>query len=79
MKKKEKLIVLAAFDWIGKELIPAFEPREMPTEDRAIYEAKLIAAKHSGVIAWKREANSYLSEYGPPTVLFQEGDIPDLD
>lgn len=79
MSEKGKLIVLAAFDWIDGELVPAFEPRQMPTEDRAIYEAKLMASKHTGVITWKRDADPYLAEYGPPTVLFQEGEIPDLE
>ena len=48
MSEKGKLIVLSAFDRVDGELVPAFEPREMPTEDRAVNEAKLIASKAHG-------------------------------
>jgi hypothetical protein len=75
-----KLIVLAAFDKDDEgNLIPAFDPRQMDTEDKAKREARMMADIHSGVVAWSREADPNLGEYGPPVVLFQAGEIPDLE
>jgi hypothetical protein len=31
------------------------------------------------VIAWSREANPDIGEYGPPTILFQHGDVPEME
>lgn len=31
-----------------------------------------------GVIAWSREAQPDVGEYGPPTTLFVSGDVPDM-
>jgi len=77
-----KLIVLMAFtrDEEG-ELQPAFEPREMQSEDRARSEARLMAAtgKYAGVIAWSREAHPDVGEYGPPEILFQDGETPEME
>ena len=78
--KPTKLIVLLAFDRSEEgELLPAFEPREMRDEGTAIRTAKEMARRHVGVIAWSRSADLLLSEFGPPVVLHQEGDVPDLD
>jgi len=38
-----------------------------------------LAAEHIGVIAWTREANPAIGEYGEPTILLQAGDIPDME
>jgi hypothetical protein len=78
--KPTKLIVLLAFDRSEEgELLPAFEPREMRDEGTAIRTAKEMARRHVGVIAWSRSADLLLGEFGPPVVLYQEGDVPDLD
>lgn len=75
-----KLIVLAAFDKNDEgELVPAFEPRQIDTESRAVREAKLMAGQYAGVMAWSRDADPALGEYGPPTILFQAGELPDLE
>tara|TARA_R110000751_G_scaffold144643_1_gene248233 strand:+ start:1932 stop:2048 length:117 start_codon:yes stop_codon:yes gene_type:complete len=37
-----------------------------------------MADQYAGVVAWSREADPGLGEYGPPMVLFQQGEIPDL-
>lgn len=29
--------------------------------------------------AWSREANPTLGEYGPPTMLFKHGPVPDME
>lgn len=79
-KLAAKLIVLCAFDRDEDGMLQAaFEPREMPDERRAISTARTMAAHHAGVIAWMREANPAAGEYGPSEVLYQSGDIPDLD
>jgi hypothetical protein len=79
-KLATKLIVLCAFDRDEDgTLQAAFEPREMPDERRAISTAREMSRRHVGVIAWMREANPAAGEYGPSEVLYQSGDIPDLD
>ena len=78
--KPVKLVVLMAFDrGENGELRPAFEAREMPSEQRAIRTAKDIAPQHAGVIAWVRDADLALGDYGQSEVLYRSGDIPDLD
>jgi hypothetical protein len=78
--KPTKLIVLLAFDKSEDgELLPAFEPREMRDEGTAIRTAKDLARRHVGVITWSRSADLVMGEFGPPVVLFQQGDVPDLD
>ena len=77
---KPKLIVLAAFDESDDgELIAAFDPKQFDSEERAVREAKKIAHEHAGVIAWSRQADPDLGDYGPPSVLFQNGKIPDME
>jgi hypothetical protein len=77
--KPTKLIVLLAFDKAEDgELVPAFEPREMRDESTAIQTAKELAQRHVGVITWSRSADLVLGEFGPPVVLYQQGDVPDL-
>ena len=79
-QKLPKLIVVMAFDRDEEgELQTVFGPAEQQIEDRAVRTARALADKHVGVIAWSREANVELGEYGPPTVLFQAGDVPDME
>ena len=74
------LVVLMAFDRDDEgNLQPAFEAREMPDERRAITAARLLSHQHAGVIAWKRAANPSMGEFGPPEILFTDGDVPDMD
>lgn len=75
-----RLIVVMAFNRSDEsELVPAFEAMQFEVEDRAIRTAKDLATKHVGVIAWAREAEPDIGEYGPPTVLFQSGEVPDME
>ncbi|MCA0049258.1 hypothetical protein LB577_20265 [Mesorhizobium sp. B283B1A] len=79
-QKAPKLIVVTAFDRDETgDLQPVFGPAERQTEDRAIRTAKGLAGKHTGVIAWSRDANPSLGEYGEPTTLFIGGDVPDME
>ena len=79
-RKMPKLIVTAAFErGEDGELFPIYGPAEQQTEERAVRVAKSLAMKHAGVIAWSREANPAIGEYGPPITLFQAGDVPDME
>lgn len=80
MATPTKLIVVMAFDkGEDGELLPAFEPREMQSESRAMSEARMLAQRHVGVIAWSRDADPAMGDYGPPVELFRHGEVPDLD
>lgn len=79
-KLPSKLVVLCAFDRDEEgALQPAFEPREMPDERRAVTLAREMSHRHVGVITWSREANPSIGEFGAPTILFQAGDVPEMD
>jgi len=79
-QKMPKLIVAAAFDrGDDGELFSVYGPAEQQSEDRAMRVAKSLATKHAGVIAWSREANPAIGEYGPPTTLFQAGEVPEME
>lgn len=79
-QKAPKLIVVTAFDRDETgDLQPVFGPAEQQTEERAVRTAKGLATKHAGVIAWSRDANPSLGEYGEPTTLFVGGDVPDME
>jgi hypothetical protein len=75
-----KLIVLMAFDrGEDGELVPAFEPREMRDEAQAKQSALLLKDSHGGVLAWARDADPDLGEFGPPEVLAVYGDVPEME
>lgn len=79
-RKTPRLIVVVAFDRnddVG--LVPAFGPADQQSEERAVRLAKTLATKHTGVIAWSRDAHPDIGEYGPPTTLFVHGEVPDLE
>lgn len=74
------LIVMWAFDKNDEgDIVPAFDPREMPDERRAVAAAKLAAATHAASIAWKRMARPDRGEFGEPEILYRHGPVPDLD
>ena len=78
--KPLKLIVLMAFDRDEEgDLRPAFEPREMPDERRAKQAALELKSRHAGVVAWSRDANPAIGEFGPPEVLAVYGDVPEME
>jgi hypothetical protein len=79
-QKQPKLIVVAALDRNDDgELVPAFDPQQQQSEEPATRLAKGLAGKHAGVIAWSRDADPRLGEYGPPTTLLTAGDVPDME
>lgn len=80
-QRMPKLIVVAAFDRDEDtgDLVPAYGPAEQRSEEAAVRIARGLAAKHVGVIAWSRNADPTIGEYGPSTVLFTSGDVPDME
>jgi hypothetical protein len=74
------MIVVTAFDRdAGGDLAPAFGPRQMETEEAAVYMAQTLINDHAGVVAWSREANPAVGEEGPTIILYQHGHIPEFD
>ena len=62
MSTKGKLIVLAAFVKNDDgDLVPAFDPRQIDTEERAKREARMMAGQYAGVVNWSREADPALA------------------
>jgi len=39
----------------------------------------MLKDQHTGVIAWSREANPDVGEFGPPEVLAVYGDVPEME
>jgi hypothetical protein len=80
--KPTNLVVLMAFvrDEEG-ELQPAFDPREVQSEQKASMDARRMAAlgTYAGVIAWSRSADLINGEFGEPVVIFQHGDVPEME
>ncbi|RWE24143.1 MAG: hypothetical protein EOS41_17290 [Mesorhizobium sp.] len=76
-RQTPKLIVVTAFDRDAEgSLMAAYGPAEQQSEEQAIRTAKALAGKHAGAIAWSREANPSIGEYGEPRTLFVGGDVP---
>lgn len=42
-------------------------------------DCKGLGGETAGVIAWSRDANPSLGEYGEPTTLFVGGGVPDME
>lgn len=79
MTQGGKLVVLVAFDMDEDgNLQPAFEPREMQSEEGAILAAMELAPHHTGVLAWSRTADPQHGEYGDPVELARYGLVPDM-
>ncbi|MFC7067491.1 hypothetical protein [Brucella rhizosphaerae] len=75
-----RLIVVAAFDRNDDgELVSAFDPVAFDTEGRALRTARSLEGKHTGIVAWSREADPDIGEYGPPAIIYQYGEIPDME
>jgi hypothetical protein len=80
MTTKAKLFVLAAFVRNDDgELVPAFEPRQVETAGRARLDALLLGEQYAGVVAWSRDADPAIGEYGPPVVIYKRGEVPEFE
>lgn len=79
-RQTPKLIVVTAFDRDEEGTLQTmYGPAEQQSEERAIRIAQALAGKHAGVIAWSREVNPSIGEYGEPRTLFLNGDVPDME
>lgn len=81
MTTPQKLSVVLVFDADPETGLPfaVGEPTQCESSEKAVRIARGLADKHAGVIAWCRSAIPNLGEYGEPEVLFQAGEIGDLD
>ncbi|NNJ74320.1 MAG: hypothetical protein HKP56_04110 [Anderseniella sp.] len=81
MADPAKLIVVMMYDADPETGLPyaAGEPMQFDNSEKAIRVAQGLADKHAGVIAWARSATPDLGEYGEPEILYQAGEIGDLD
>ncbi|UXN58427.1 hypothetical protein [Phyllobacterium zundukense] len=75
-----RLIVVVAFSRAGNgQLVPAYDPMQFDTPEEATRMARYLSVKCAGVVAWVRDAQPDAGEYGPPTILFRSGDVPELE
>ena len=75
-----RLIVVVAFSREDNgQLVPAYDPMQFDTPEDATRMAHYLAVKCAGVLAWVRDAQPDVGGYGPPTILFQSGDVPELE
>ncbi|HTN62380.1 MAG TPA: hypothetical protein VL147_12650 [Devosia sp.] len=51
----------------------------MPDGGTALRTARELARRHVGVITWSRSADLVNTKVGQPVVLFQHGDVPEMD
>lgn len=61
------------------DLVPTFDPRQVDSEERVKRDAVMLGDSYVGVVAWSREADPAIGEYDPPVVLYQRGEIPELE
>lgn len=74
------LIVVVAFSRADSgELVPAYDPKQFDTPEDAPRMARSLAAQCAGVLAWIRDLQPDVGSYGPPTILFQSGDVPEME
>lgn len=81
MADPKKLIVVMVYDADPETGLPfaAGEPIQCDNSEKAIRMARGLAEKHAGVIAWTRNAIPDLGEYGEPEILYQAGEIGDME
>lgn len=78
--KRTTLIVVMAFDRDDTgELVPASEATQWPDAERAKRAAQALSSDYAGVVAWSREADPVIGEYGEPVVIAQYGEIPTME
>jgi hypothetical protein len=69
---KIKLIVLAGYKTDDEgNMVEAFEPRQMPTEEKAVREGKALSSQYDGIVAWSRDAGPRHRRIWSPYHYFQ--------
>jgi hypothetical protein len=80
MANPARLILVVTFSRADNgELVPAYEPMQFDTPEDATRMARCLASECAGVLAWSRDAQPDVGSYGPPTILFQSGEVPELE
>lgn len=74
---KVTLYVVQAFDTDADRELVAREPQACSSASLAKRTAESLAKEAAGVIAWSRDGDPDLGEYGEPTILFKAGLLPD--
>ena len=75
-----RLIVVVAFSSADSdELVQTYDPMQFDTPEGAVRKARYLTAECAGVLAWSREVQPDIAAYGPPTVLFQSGEVPEME
>jgi hypothetical protein len=59
--------------------VPAYDPMQFDTLEEAVQMARHLTAGYAGVLAWSRDAGPNNGAYGPPTIQFQSGDVPNME
>jgi hypothetical protein len=76
MANPARLIVVVASSCTDSgELVPASDPMQFDTPEEAVRVARYLAGN---MPAYWRGAEPEIGGYGPPTILFQSGDVPDM-
>lgn len=74
------MIIVAGFDRDENgRLQPSFEPVIVATVEAAVEQAKGLAGRHDGIIAWRLEPPDRHNRMPPPEVLYSDGDVPAFD
>jgi hypothetical protein len=75
-----RLMVVVAFSRVDNgQLVPAYDPMQFDTPEDAARMARYLAGKCVGVLAWVRDVQPDAGGYAAPTILFQSGDVPELE
>lgn len=74
----DRVIVVIAFDRKNNgDIEPAFDAVQFASEARALSAARNLTGQHVGILVLSWDAEPDSGSYGPPTVLFQSGEVPD--
>ena len=75
-----RLIVVVAFSRADNDkLVQAYDSMQFDTAEGAVRMARYLTAECAGVLAWRREVQPDIAAYGPPTVRFQSGEVPEME
>ena len=74
---KVTFYVVQAFDTNDDGELVGRPPQSVSSASLAKRTAETLAKDAAGVIAWSRDGDPDIGEYGEPTILFKDGLLPD--
>ena len=75
-----RLIAVVAFSRAGNdEFVQTYDPMQFDTPEGAVRIARYLTAECAGVLAWSREVQPDIAAYGPPTVRYRCGEVPEME